>query len=473
MTETPLSTLWTLDEIALATSGTVLGDIDKDITGVSIDTRTLEPGDMYIAIKGDVQDGHKFVSQAFKQGASLALISQDEGASRPGPCVLVQDTLKAMEDLGRAARDRSRAKRIAITGSVGKTGTKEALRIALSSSGCTHASDRSYNNHWGVPLTLSRLPQNAEFGVFEVGMNAPHEITPLSKLIAPDIAVITNVAPVHLEAFDNVEGIARAKAEIFDGLQKGGTAILNADNDYCDFLIKAAEKSGVGKIVTFGKSAVADVRVLDMSAQDETVSVLAEVHGTKIAYKIGAPGVHLVQNSLAVLAVCAELELDLALCALSLAKWSAGEGRGQKHILTVQDSEATLIDESYNANPVSMRASLETLAATPRGPMGRHIAVLGDMLELGAASPDWHAGLMAPIEEFEIDLVYACGPQMAHLWRILPEDVKGGYAPTAEDLEGVLIQAVQPGDVIMIKGSNGIRLGSLVEKLIKKFAKDQ
>jgi len=296
---------WTPQEIAQATGGTLVGDAIQDISGISIDTRTLAPGDLYIAIKGDVHDGHKFVSQAFSLGASLALVSIDEGESAAGPIVRVEDTLKAMELLGIAARTRSQAKRIAITGSVGKTGTKEALKIALSSAGTTHASDRSFNNHWGVPLTLSRLPKEADFGVFEVGMNAPNEITPLSQMIAPDIAVITNIAPVHLEAFENIDGIARAKSEIFDGLQKGGTAILNADNEFCDMLSKAADMAGAGKVVTFGKSESADVRVLEMSPQGDTISVFAEIFGTKIAYKIGAPGVHLVQNSLAVLAVCA------------------------------------------------------------------------------------------------------------------------------------------------------------------------
>lgn len=456
------TTEWRLAELLEATGGTFSGDQPDKMTGVSIDTRTLQQGDIYIAIKGDVHDGHIFVDKAFENGASLAIVSQDQAG---GPCLKVADTLRAMEDIGIKARQRSAARRVAITGSVGKTGTKEALALALHSAGNTHASQKSYNNHWGVPLTLSRLPKEADFAVFEVGMNAPGEITPLSKMIEPDIAMITTIAPVHLAAFDNLDGIAAAKAEIFQGLKPGGTAVLNADNAYFDYLSTEASKNGAGKILSFGTSEHADVRALDINVHKQAVSVNADVCGTQLTYKIGSPAPHLVHNSLAVLGVCAALDLDLALCAMQLGSWAQGEGRGKSQTLTLPGGTAIVIDETYNANPVSMAASIKMLAQSERGPMGRHIAVLGDMLELGKTSQDWHEGLAVPLIQSDIDLVYACGPDMAHLWRILPEHVKGGYSETAQGLEEMLIYAVQPGDVIMVKGSNGIHLSTLVEAL--------
>lgn len=465
--------LWTIDEVVAAAGGTLEGGPGGALTGVSIDSRSIEPGEIYVAIKGDVHDGHKFAGAALEAGAGLAIVSRpDESMRGKGPLLVVDDDpLAAMERLGRAARQRSAAQIAAITGSVGKTGSKEMLRHALSKSGSVHASVKSYNNHWGVPLTLARFPKDAQFGVFEVGMNHPGEITPLVDMIQPHVAVITTVAPVHLGQFASVEEIADAKAEIFSGVVSGGTAILNRDNAHYDRLMAAAKATGITRIIGCGEHADADARLLKVALHGSCSCVQADILGEPLTYKLGAPGRHFVENSLAVLAAAKLLGADLALAALSLAETRAPVGRGERCKLYLPSGgTAILIDEAYNANPASMRAALALLAQTNPGDKGRRIAVLGDMLELGENSPVLHEELRGPIDEADVNAVYACGPMMAHLWESLPDGRRGAYAKTSEGLNDTVLQELRAGDVIMVKGSLGSKMIPIVDALKRRFA---
>lgn len=462
--------LHTLDEIVAATGGTVRGT-PRPATGISIDTRTLHRGDAFFAITGDNSDGHAYVDKALAAGASVAVVARDRADAFPSeaPLLVVDDVLGALTALGIAARARSDAKIVAVTGSVGKTTTKEALRLALSADGETHASAASYNNHWGVPLSLARLPREARFGVFEIGMNHPGEITPLVKLVRPHVAVITTVEPVHIAYFSGIDEIADAKAEIFDGLEPGGTAVLNADNPLIARLTAAAEAKGVARIVTFGAAEGAGVRLKDLTLKPDCSVAVADVLGTPVTFKVAMPGRHIVQNMLAVLAAAKLVGADLALAALALSRMQPPPGRGVPVALTVKGGTATLLDESYNANPASMRAAIDVLGRTPVGPRGRRIAVLGDMLELGEDGEAHHAGLAAPLAEARIDQVFCSGPLMHALWQALPPERRGGYAAHASHLEPMVAAAIRAGDTLMVKGSNGSRMGPLVKGLAERF----
>ena len=462
--------LWTVSELVAATGGELRGDVRAPLGGVSIDSRTLAEGDIFFAIKGDLHDGQKFAASSLEAGAGLAVVSaSDEVMEQAGPVLVVDDTLNALERLGVAARSRFGGRAIAVTGSVGKTGSKEAMRLCFEDQGKTHASQASYNNHWGVPLTLSRLPRDTEYGVFEVGMNHPGEITPLTKMIRPHVAIVTTVQAVHLGFFSSLDAIADAKAEIFDGLEPGGTAILNRDNTYFDRLRAAAEKNGADKIVGFGEDERADCRLTDVILRDDGSTVSASIMGMDVTYNIGAPGKHFVINSLAVLAAVHAAGADVALAALALAKVRAPKGRGARVSLMLPGGDATLIDESYNANPASMRAALDLLAMAAPGIGGRRIAVLGDMLELGDEGPREHTELAAVVDDAEADIVYACGPNMAYLWDALDETRRGVYADASDGLGDALLDEVRAGDVVMIKGSLGSRMGPLVEALCAKY----
>lgn len=463
--------LWTLDAFVEAAGGSAKGDIGADITGISIDSRTLEPGDAFVAIKGDRLDGHDYVAAALEAGASLALVAEDQLTELPedGRYVVVADPLEALRGLAVAARARSDARIVAVTGSVGKTGTKEALRLALEPSGKVHASVASFNNHWGVPLTLARMPKDADYGVFEIGMNHAGEIVPLVKMVRPHVAIITTVQPVHLEYFDSVEKIAKAKAEIFEGLEPGGVAILNSDNLQFDLLKFLAATAAVARIHTFGETPAADSHIEKSVGYPAGSSVDAVILGQEITYKIGAPGKHHVKNSLAVLTAVADLGADLAKAGLALDTMRAPKGRGQVSRLPLPDGELNLIDESYNANPASMRAAFAVLAEAPIKRPGRRIAVVGDMRELGEDADRLHAELLQPISEAQIDAVYCAGPYMHALWKQLPHELRGHYCEDAKDLEDVLLSDVRPGDVVMIKGSLGTRMGPLVEALKKEY----
>lgn len=463
--------LWTRDAFAEATDGDLRGEVPEAITGISIDSRSLEPGDAFFAIKGDNRDGHDFVAAALEAGAALAVVAKERLAefAEDGRYVAVDDPLEAMRRLGIAARARSNARIVAVTGSVGKTSTKEALRLTLERSGKVHASAASFNNHWGVPLTLARMPADAEFGVFEIGMNHAGEITPLVKMVRPHVAIITTVQPVHLEFFGSVERIAQAKAEIFTGVEPGGVAILNHDNAQYDLLRFLATAAGITRIRTFGQTSEADSYLEKVSRQPGSSSVQATILGQEITYKIGAAGMHHVKNSLAVLTAVVELGADLALAGLALADMRAPKGRGEVTRLKVPNGYCDLIDESYNANPASMRAALEVLGEAPVSRPGRRIAVLGDMRELGDAANSLHAGLLEYVSQEGIDAVYCSGPHMHALWELLPSSLRAAYAEESAGLKERLLEDVRPGDVIMIKGSLGSKMGPLVEALKKEY----
>ena len=464
--------LWTLPAMAAAMSAERVGALPATIPGISIDTRTLAAGEAFFAIKGD-RDGHDFVAAAMQAGAGLAVVARDKLGLMPNdaPLLVVPDVLEALNDLARAARGRSQAKIIAVTGSVGKTGTKEALRLVLGRQGETHASAASYNNQWGVPLSLARMPASAAFGVFEIGMNHAGEITPLTRLVRPQVAIITTIAPVHLEFFGTLEAIADAKAEIFLGIEPDGVAVLNRDDAQFERLAAAARAAGVARIVSFGAHELADARLIKVSLQAETSTVAARILGADVTYKLGAPGRHVVANSLAVLSAAAIVGADLALAALALAELKPPVGRGERIALDVPGGAALLIDESYNANPTSMRAALALLGQVPTTGLGRRIAVLGDMLELGLEGPALHAEIADAVVASAVDLVYCAGPLMKSLWDALPSERRGGYADSAAALEADVLAAVGAGDAVMVKGSLGSRMGPIVKALRRRYAR--
>lgn len=467
-----MSRLWALDAMTAAMRAEGAGALPADVNGISIDSRTLVKGDAFFAIEGENRDGHDFVEGALKAGAGLAVLEREQRDRFPGaPLLIVPDVLEALRDLARAARARMSAKVIAVTGSVGKTSTKEALRLALSAEGETHASIASYNNHWGVPLSLARCPAGAKYAVFEIGMNHAGEITPLTQLVRPHVGIITGIEPVHLEYFGSLEKIADAKAEIFSGVEPGGAVVLNRDNAQYERLATAARAAHIERIVSFGEHAAADARLIQFSLQADGSTVEARILGQTVTYKVGAPGRHLVLNSLAVLAAVSLVGADLALAALALNNLKPASGRGARTMLSVPGGKALLIDESYNANPASMRAAIALLGGAPVGKRGRRIAVLGDMLELGPAGAELHRALADTIETAEIDLVFCSGPLMRALWEALPSRARGGYAETAAGLESTVLAAIQAGDAVMVKGSLGSRMGPIVRALERQFPK--
>ena len=458
--------LWRFDAAVAAAGGEASQTDVPDLTGVSIDSRTIAPGALFVAIRGDRLDGHNYVQAAFESGAGAAIVAKDwDGSDAGGPLIRVDDTLAALNGLGRAARDRSGAKVIAVTGSVGKTGSKEALRLSLAPSGSVHASEKSFNNQWGVPLSLSLMPEDTRYCVSEIGMNHAGEIVPLTKMVRPHVAIVTTVAPVHLEFFASVEDIAEAKAEIFQGLEPGGTAILNRDNAYFELLARRARECGAGSIIGFGRHIEADARLVEETLGIDGSEVTAEICGEALTYRLGAPGAHIVSNSLAVLAAIRTAGANLRDGAAALANLTAPKGRGERIVA----GRTLLIDESYNANPASMRAALDGLGKTPRTDHPRRIAVLGDMLELGEEGANLHRDLAQAVDAADVDVVFACGPQMAALFEALPEGRRGAWRETSEELEKVLLSGVSEGDVVMVKGSLGSRMGPLVEALRTRF----
>jgi UDP-N-acetylmuramoyl-tripeptide--D-alanyl-D-alanine ligase len=459
--------LWTVEELLKATGGRLHGQVTKPLTAVSIDSRAVKDGDIFIAIKGERHDGHDFVAGALKAGAGLGVVSRvTPEMIAAGPVLEVaDDPLRGLENMGRAARERCHGQIVAVTGSVGKTSTKEMLRVALSASGATHASAASFNNHWGVPLTLARMPRETAFGVFEIGMNHAGEITPLVGMVRPHVAIITTIAASHLGNFDSLDGIADAKAEIFSGVVPGGHAIISRDTPYFGRLAAAARACGITDIVSFGKHPEADVRMDRVALHAECCCVTASVFGETVIYKLGIPGEHMAVNSLAVLAAAKLAGADLARAALALASAQPAKGRGVREKLSIDGGELTLIDESYNANPASVGAALALLGASQPGWRGRRIAVLGDMLELGEKSPELHAGLFDPMDAAKVDVLYAAGPLMANLWERVPGERRGAYAATSEALRDAVLAGLRPGDVVMIKGSLGSRMGPLVEAI--------
>jgi UDP-N-acetylmuramoyl-tripeptide--D-alanyl-D-alanine ligase len=461
-----MPTLWTRDALLQATGGRVLGSIAPSIGSVSIDSRELGPDALFVAIKGDRFDGHDFVATALANGAAAALVS--EGRTEASGCVVVADALEGLRDLARAARARSDALIVGVTGSVGKTTTKEAVRTVLQAGGPTHASIKSFNNHWGVPLMLARMPADARFGVFEMGMNAAREIAPLSQLVRPHIAVITNVAAAHLENLGSLEAIAAAKAEIFEGLEPNGTAVLNADHPQIGLLLEAARAAGVGRVVTYGFADSCDWRILEADLGAEGSSATIEHAGERLSLRLNTPGRHMVVNALAALIVAdlAGMGRDTAIAAL--ASFGAQPGRGQRLLLGDAERPLLLIDESYNANTASMTAALDVFAAQAAAG-GRKIIVLGDMLELGAQSPALHASLAEAVRRSGAERVYLVGPHMAALAEALGAARVAAHTHSAGEMAQILLNDLASGDAVMIKGSNGVGLAGVVEKIRGRF----
>jgi UDP-N-acetylmuramoyl-tripeptide--D-alanyl-D-alanine ligase len=454
-----MTPLWTAAEIAEATGGSVQGDFAAK--GVAFDSREVESGDLFIALAGETTDGHRFIDKAQAAGAAGALVS----AEVPLPHVRVADTMAALNDLGRVARARSTAKVIGVTGSVGKTGTKEALYAALdrAAPGGAHRSLKSYNNHTGVPLSLARLPRGARYGIFEMGMNHAGELAALTRLVRPNVAVVTAIASAHREFFASEEAIADAKGEIFEGLEPGGTAIIPHDSPHRDRLVAAA-RPHAGRIWTFGQGEGADVRARDaVAAPGRGTLISASLPGAELTFTIAQPGPHWVSNAMAVLAAVAAVDGDLAVAGLALADMAGLKGRGERRSIRIDGGEAVLIDESYNANPASMRATLATLGAEEVA--GRRIAVLGAMRELGEGSADFHRDLAEPIRAAHVDVALLVGEEMGPLAKALGPACKMTHVPDVSSAIAALRDTIEAGDAILVKGSNSVGLAALVEAL--------
>ena len=465
--------LWSQAELIAAFRVAPSAPLGSAVGGISIDSRTLEPGDLFFAIRGDAHDGHDHVARAFEAGAAAAVVSRERAPQLAalGAAFAVEDTLNAMERLGVAARARSTAKIVAVTGSVGKTTVKEMLRAMLTACGATHASAASYNNHWGVPLTLARMPANARFGVFEMGMNHAGEIVPLTRMTRPHVALVTTIAPVHIEHLGSIEAIADAKAEIFFGfgLEPHGTAVLNRDAPQFERLKKAAAARGA-RILSFGRGVDCDARLIDVEAIEGGSRVRTRILERELAFELGAPGVHMAENALGALLAAEALGVDLDLCAAALRRFSPQKGRGERFSVPTPDGAATIIDESYNANPASMRAALALLAATKPGPKGRRIAVIGDMLELGPKAAAMHAELAPDLSANKVDLLFGAGPLTRALFEAAPASMRAAWTERSSDLTDEVARTLRGGDIAMVKGSNGSRMGPLVAALRDRFA---
>jgi UDP-N-acetylmuramoyl-tripeptide--D-alanyl-D-alanine ligase len=445
--------LWTSEEVLAATGGKLAG-AGFAATGVTFDSRDLKPGDLFVALKGE-RDGHAYVDQAFERGAAAVLVSQ---AVAGGPAVHVADTMAALEALGAFARDRApQVRRGAVTGSVGKTSVTQAIAAGLRLVGPAHSSVKSYNNHIGVPLTLARMPRETERAVFEIGMNHADEIRPLTRMVQPHAACVTTVGPVHIENFaDGVAGVARAKAEIFEGLGPGGVAVINADIPAFEQLKQAALHVGA-RVMSFGSDETADARLLDFQPETNGARVSARIWGHDYVFTLAQSGFHWGANSLAVLLMLDALDVPMETGLQALSEFAPLAGRGQERRIRTEGGEFVLVDESYNANPMSMKAALASLAARRPENDGRRMVALTDMLELGETSRELHAALADAIEAADVHQVYLAGPMMQTLWERLPDSRKGAYAGTAAELAPVVAEAVRPGDVLMVKGSNGSR----------------
>ncbi|MEO0545238.1 MAG: UDP-N-acetylmuramoyl-tripeptide--D-alanyl-D-alanine ligase [Pseudomonadota bacterium] len=440
-----------------------------DVSGVSIDTRTLQPGDVFFAISGDNFDGHTFASNAVAAGCSALVVAEDKLpalGSVTKPLMVVPDVLEALERLGVAARARTKARIVAVTGSAGKTTTKEALRhVFEAQSNKVHASPKSFNNHWGVPLTLARMPRDTQYAVFEIGMNHAGEITPLVKMVRPQVAIITLIAAAHLGNFKNMDGIAHAKAEIFRGVVRGGTALINRDDKRFKMLSQLAGEAGVHRVAGYGKIKKSDVVLTDVELRADSSSASANVFGEKVSFDVPIAGRHVVQNLLGVLGAVHLLGGDVKVAAGSLATLQSVDGRGKLHNFTAASGGTfTVIDESYNANPASVAATLQILKTMQPGPSGRRIAILGDMLELGEHAKKLHAGLVDDVRDAALDRVLLGGPQMKALADAIGEDGPSVmYYENTDDVVAAAQQLVHAGDVVLVKASNGTGFSRLIK----------
>ncbi len=466
-------TLWTSADAAAATHGT--STADWVARGVSIDTRTIQPGDLFVALT-DARDGHDFVAQALSKGAAAALVTRiPDGVPPEAPLLIVKDVLTALQDLATFARNRSAARIIGVTGSVGKTSTKEMLRAILSGQGKTHAAEASYNNHWGVPLTLARMPQDTDFAVVEIGMNHPGEIAPLARLSRLHVALITTIAPAHLQAFDSLDGIATEKAAIFDGLEPGGTAIVPLDTPTAERLLAKA-RATAGTVVTFGADPTSDYHLTHATLSDTCTVIRASRHSQPFLYKVMAPGRHFAANGLAALAVADALNLDPVVAVNDLGRWTPPQGRGTRERIMLDPVEShgfDLIDDAFNSNPASLAAALDVLIATQpqnrvgRIANGRRIAILGDMLELGPTEDALHLAVAQHPGLSQISTIHCVGPRMQALWRVLPRLQRGLWTATAPELGLHVRGLVDAGDVVLVKGSKGIKVSLVVDALRK------
>ncbi|WP_375637658.1 MULTISPECIES: UDP-N-acetylmuramoyl-tripeptide--D-alanyl-D-alanine ligase [unclassified Bartonella] len=468
-----MTALWDKQALVAAINGVVMGSMPETFSGVSIDSRTLAEGDVFFCIKGHHLDGHDFAAQAYERGAGVLIVAEHrlrDMKKISAPLIVVPDVLQALEQLAQAARKRSRAKIIAVTGSVGKTTTKEALKQALATAGNVHANLASLNNCWGVPLTLARMSMESDYGIFEIGMNHRDEIRPLVKLVCPHVALITHICAGHMGFFKDLEEIAKAKAEIFEGLDEKGIAILNADSDFFSYLVQKAKKCGVKKILSFGETKDADYQARGIRLLTDSTSMIVRIGGRDREVQIGAPGRHIVQNSLGVIAACDAMGVELEPVFLSFRHFSSQKGRGVRYQLSLSNGgEFYLIDESYNANPASMRAALELLATGPVGKEGRRIAILGDMLELGEYSEKLHRDLIKPIRLSGANPVFLFGEAMKSLVSDLSTGVKVHYAENIEKILPLLLAEISSGDLLMVKSSNSLCSSNIVTALLDRY----
>ena len=459
-----MSALWTSDEVAAAVSPLAMSG-PFEASGVTFDSRVVGAGDIFFAMTGETTDGHRFVADALAHGATCAIVSRDVPEAK-GNVVKVADTMQALVALGRTGRRRSTAKVASVTGSVGKTSTKDALRAMLSAQAKTEASAASYNNHVGVPISLARLPRDARFGVFEVGMNHPGEIEPLARLVAAHVGLVTNVEPAHIGYMGSEEAIADEKACLFAGMEQGAVAVLNRDNRHFERLVAGARRFGVTRIVGFGRSERADARLVACTLQDTGSDVVASLHGRKLEYRLGAPGEHWVLNSLAALAVVEALGADVTKAAATLASVTASPGRGARRRLKLGSGSVELLDESYNANPASMRAMLAVLSRMEPAPGARRLLAMGDMRELGERADALHAGLADAVAASGAAQVFLCGPHMEALWQRLAAGQKGAWRADSTALAGEVAAALKAGDVIAVKGSLGSKMKNVVDAIL-------
>ena len=459
-----MSALWTSDEVARALAPSTIS-APFEASGVTFDSRAVGKGDLFFALSGETTDGHGFVADALARGAAAAVVSRDvEGAS--GALIRVPDTMKALVDLGRAGRRRSKARIASVTGSVGKTSTKDALRAMLSAQAPTSASVASYNNHVGVPISLARLPRDASYGVFEIGMNHPGEIEPLARQVEAHVGVVTNVGAVHIGYMGSEEAIADEKGCVFAGMAEGAAAVLNRDSRHYERLEGQARHFGVSRIVGFGRNAAAEARLLACDLQDSGSDVVALIHGRRIEYRLGAAGEHWALNSVAALAVVEALGADVVNAAATLASVKASPGRGARRMLKFGTGAIELLDESYNGNPVSVRAMLAVLARTAPAKGGRRLLALGDMRELGEGADAYHAALADAVSASGAVQVFLCGPHMRALWDKLAPSQRGVHRPDSAALAGEVAAAVKAGDVIAVKGSLGSKMKIVVDAIL-------
>jgi UDP-N-acetylmuramoyl-tripeptide--D-alanyl-D-alanine ligase len=458
-----VSALWTSDEVAAALAVPVAARFEAG--GVTFDSRGVKPGDLFFALSGETTDGHGFVADALGRGAAAAVVSRDfEKAG--GTLIRVPDTMKALVDLGHAARRRSAARIASVTGSVGKTSTKDGLRVMLSAQAPTSASAASYNNHVGVPISLARLPREARYGVFEIGMNHPGEIEPLARQVEAHVGVVTNVGAAHIGHMGSEEAIADEKACLFAGMASGAVAVLNRDSRHFERLAGHAQRFGVSRIVGFGRDAAAEVRLLSCNLQESGSDIVALVHGRRIEYRLGAAGEHWALNSIAALAAVEALGADVTQAAASLAGVTALPGRGARRRLAFGGGTVEFLDESYNANPMSVRAMLAVLARIEPVAGGRRLLVLGDMRELGEEADAYHADLADAVSASGAALVFLCGPHMAALWRKLEPAQRGAHRQDSAALAGEVVAALRAGDVIAVKGSLGSKMKNVVDAIL-------